>query len=416
MPTSEPRRPAMVGTRHRHELLKIFRSALHRVAGETAVSRWLSRDGNRADFSAVVAIGKAAPAMMLGARERLETGNLPGLVITRHGHADPRLDAIPGVLQIESGHPVPDETSLEAGQQLLDFLAAAPPDRPVLFLLSGGTSSLVESLPRERTLSDLRRLNEWLLSSGLDIRAMNRLRSRMSRIKAGQLCSCLEGRPATVLLISDVPGDDPAFVGSGLLHPPSFGSVPAELPAAVAGLLNSDPLPMGPPCADHHLVAVNADAVAAAMARARQLGYQAYAVADSLQGDAAAAGRAFARYLQQAPAGIHVMGGETTVRLPASPGRGGRNQHLALAAAGEIEGRKDILILAAGTDGSDGRSEDAGALVDGDTWQRARDAGLDPRLSLREADSGNLLEATGDLVHTGPTGTNVMDLLIGLRL
>jgi hydroxypyruvate reductase len=131
--------------------------------------------------------------------------------------------------------------------------------------------------------------------------------------------------------------------------------------------------------------------------------------------DAAACGATVARSLLAAKPGIHVWGGETVVRLPSDPGRGGRNQQLALAAAEVLQGREDILLLAAGSDGSDGASEDAGALVDGDTISRGRDAGFDAPACLAAADAGSFLEASGDLLHTGPTGTNVMDLIIALK-
>lgn len=400
---------------YRADLLTIYQAALARVAGDRAVFRWLKANEPDPASLAVVAIGKAAPAMMLGACQALGNRVAAGLVITRKGNVDPRLAGNPAVVQVESSHPVPDARSLEAGEKLLRFIAGQPGNRPLLFLLSGGTSSLVEVLPEGRSLEDLQALNRWLLSSGLDICSMNLVRSRLSRIKGGQLGDFLEGREARVLLISDVPGDDPAFVGSGLLYPlPGEASLP-PLPASLSRILVEPGFPQdtGIP---HHIVAANSDAVATAVETARQLGYQAVAGFPFLEGNAAEQGRAFGRYMRQAQPGVYVMGGETTVNLPPSPGRGGRNQHLALAAAGEIRGRKDVLILAAGTDGSDGNSNDAGALVDGGTWQRAVDEEFDPLQALTAADSGSVLEATGDLVHTGPTGTNVMDLLIGLRV
>ena len=401
--------------RYRADLLAIYQAALARVAGDRAVFRWLKAHEPDPTPRAVVAIGKAAPAMMLGASKALGNRLAAGLVITRKGHVDSRLQGNPAIVQVESAHPVPDASSLEAGEHLLHFIASQPGNRPLLFLLSGGTSSLVEVLPEDRSLEDLQALNRWLLASGLDICSMNLIRSRLSRIKGGQLRRFLDGREAQALLISDVPGDDPAFVGSGLLYPPPGEASLPRLPASLSDILVEPCFPedTGIP---HHIVAANSEAVAAAVETARRLGYQTAAGFPFLEGDAADRGRAFGRYMSQAEPGVYVMGGETTVKLPPSPGRGGRSQHLALAAAGEIRGREDILILAAGTDGSDGASDDAGALVDGGTWQRAADEGLDPLHALAVADSGSLLEATGDLVHTGLTGTNVMDLLIGLRV
>jgi glycerate 2-kinase len=165
----------------------------------------------------------------------------------------------------------------------------------------------------------------------------------------------------------------------------------------------------------HHIVARLADALEAAAAAGRQLGHAVRLPPEFLHGEAATVGRQAARELLEGPPGLTIWGGETRVCLPDQPGRGGRNQHLALAAATILEGSADAWLLAAGSDGSDGPGEDAGALVDGGTLARGREWGLDPQRALREADSGTFLDAAGDLLHTGPTGTNVMDLLIGLR-
>lgn len=399
--------------RFRRDLLDIYTFALQQVEGELAVSRWLK--GRSWGACAVVAIGKAAPAMMRGAMQVLDENLLQGLVITRKGYADPRLPHHPTIVQLESAHPVPDESSLVAGQFLLNFISRQPPDRPLLFLLSGGASSLVEVLPPEIGLTDLQRLNQWLLGSGLDIQAMNNLRCRVSRIKGGGLLRYIQGRPGRVLLISDVPGDDPAVIGSGLLYPQKHKENLPAIPGWISSLLMENAVRGHQPLT-HHLVATSAQAVAAAARRAQALGYPVRADYPLLRGDAAEQGAAFAGFLCGASPGVHILGGETTVLLPQCPGRGGRNQHLALAAAKVLTGRNNVLLLSAGTDGSDGPGDDAGALVDGKTWQRAVDEGLDPELALQQADSGSVLEVTGDLLHTGPTGTNVMDLLIGLRL
>ncbi|WP_456378584.1 glycerate kinase type-2 family protein [Thiolapillus sp.] len=399
--------------RFRRDLLDIYMSALQQVEGELAVSRWLKAQGGQA--CAVVAIGKAAPAMMCGAMQVLDEKLLQGLVITRKGYADSRLLRHSAVIQLESAHPVPDESSLVAGQYLLDFIDRQPRDRLLLFLLSGGASSLVEVLSPGVSLADLQRLNQWLLGSGLDIGGMNSLRCRISRIKGGGLLRHLQGRPGKVLLISDVPGDDPAIIGSGLLYPQKRRRALQVIPKWVSSLLVEEPVRGHTPL-PHYLIATSAQAVAAAACRARALGYPVRADYPPLQGDAVEQGTAFGGLLCDAAPGVHILGGETTVLLPKCPGRGGRNQHLALAAAKVLAGQDGVLLLSVGTDGSDGSSGDAGALVDGQTWKRAADEGRNPELALQQADSGSILEVTGDLVHTGPTGTNVMDLLVGLRL
>ena len=399
--------------RCRRDLLDIYLSALQQVEGEVAVCGWLGDESR--EPCAVIAIGKAAPAMMQGAMQMLGENLLQGLIITREGYADPRFLHHASVIQLESAHPVPNESSLVAGRLLLDFIGRQPQHRPLLFLVSGGASSLVEVLSPGVGLEDLQRLNRWLLGSGLDIHGMNSLRCRISRIKGGGLLRYMQDRPGKVLLISDVPGDDPAVIGSGLLHPRKRREELPAVPGWISSLLVEMPVPERPALA-HHLVATSAQAVAAAARRARMLGHPVCADYPLLQGDAVEQGAAFADFLCEASPGVHILGGETTVVLPQCPGRGGRNQHLALAAAKVLAGRDDVLLLSAGTDGSDGSSEDAGALVDGQTWRRAVEEDRDPELGLQQADSGSILEVTGDLIHTGPTGTNVMDLLIGLRL
>ncbi|MFM1892302.1 MAG: hypothetical protein RLZ44_1379, partial [Pseudomonadota bacterium] len=307
-------------------------------------------------------------------------------------------------------------SSLAAGERLLAFLRDLPPDLPLLALVSGGASALVE-VPRPGvTLEDLQRANAWLLASGLPIGEMNKVRKALSRIKGGGLLNYVGKRPVLGLLISDVPYDEPAVIGSGLLVPAAPGELPA-LPDWLAELTGAAAEEASPPseCPELVLVATLGDALDAAAAAGTAAGLAVHRHPEFLEGEAAERGRALAAFLLEAPPGLHLWGGETTVTLPAEPGRGGRNQHLALAAAELLDGRDDLVLLAAGTDGSDGPTEDAGGLVDGGTWGRALREGLDPRRALQRADAGSVLAATGDLVHTGPTGTNVMDLVIALK-
>jgi len=163
-----------------------------------------------------------------------------------------------------------------------------------------------------------------------------------------------------------------------------------------------------------HLLAGNAEALAAAAEAGRAAGLPAHCAARPLEGDAAAAGRAIARALLEGPPGLHLWGGETILTLPAHPGRGGRNQHLALSAAQVLEGHAGVTLLAAGSDGTDGPTEDAGACVDGGTMEAIRAQGIDPSLALHRCDSGTALAAADALIRTGPTGTNVMDLVLAL--
>ena len=341
----------------------------------------------------VAAVGKAAIAMAHGAYDALGTALERTLIITRDTHGR---DALPPAMAPEvwvGSHPVPDERSLAAGQRLLAWVEELPPHVHPLFLVSGGSSALVEVLQPGATLADLEALTRAALAADVAIGEFNVRRAAISRIKGGRLAARLGGRAALALFVSDVPQDDPAVIGSGLMGAAAEGDrVERRVVASV----------------DH--------ARSAIAARAAQWGLTVHAPAARFAGEATRLAARFAHELLLNPAQLCVWGGESTVQLPPHPGHGGRNQHLALAAARLIAGHSELLLLAAGTDGSDGVSVDAGALVDADTCTRLALDALDADRCLREADSGRALAASGDLVHTGPTGTNVGDVVIGLKL
>lgn len=406
----------------RQQLLTIYRAALAAVHGRQCCRRFLS--GHRPTGPvALVAIGKAASSMAQGAADALGTQIRRGLVITKPGHSEPLTGVAADFDCLFAGHPVPDARSLRAGAALLAFIDALPDGVELLLLVSGGASALVEVLPAGVGLAELQRLNDWLLGSGLDIGAMNAARRSLSCIKGGRLARRLAGRRSLCLMISDVPGDDPGVIGSGLLAPAPV--MPAGLAGQVPDWLSPLQSLMPPlPTADDdcfasvesHIVARLQDALAAAAEAGRGLGYAVFEHATPLAGDATSCGRVLARQLREGPPGVHIWGGETSVRLPQRPGRGGRNQHLALAAARVLAGEDRCSLLCAGTDGSDGPGEDAGAIVDGGTLRRGLRQGLDAAEALRRADSGHFLQASGDLLRSGPTGTNVMDVVLGIKL
>lgn len=372
----------------------------------------------------MLGIGKAAAAMALGAAEALGDRVAGGLVIVPPGHLPPDFArAAAATRVIESSHPLPDARSVEAGRVLVEWVTELPGDAQVLCLVSGGASSLVEALRPGLALEDLQRVNHWGLESGAAISALNAVRRRLSLLKGGGLARVLGARRAVALMISDVPGDDPATIGSGLLHvaPHTAGSVDGlELPHDVAaivrraGVPGTEPTPWVPVT----VVATITTACQAAARHAQAAGLQVELATRRFDGEAQQRGEEFARNIISATGPVlQVSGGETTVQLPAKPGRGGRNQHLALAAAVTLErnAARNAWLLAAGTDGIDGRTVDAGAIVDAGTCDRGRDAGYDPHVSLARADSGTFLEGAGDLLHTGPTLTNVGDLVLALR-
>ncbi len=381
----------------RRLLLRLFAAGLERVEGRRCTREALLASRPAPEGPArvwVAAVGKAASSMALGAKDALGDRLERLLLITKDGHVSPEARALPAAEIHEARHPVPDERSVAAGLRLLDWVDALPPDVEPLFLISGGASSLVEVPEEGLTLEDVERRTAEGLASGISIGELNARRARFSRIKGGKLTARLGGRRARALFISDVPGDDPAVIGSGLLGPACQGTDAVQ----------------------RRVIASIDDAVAAVCEAARALGLEAQSAPQRFDGDAEQLGVRFAHELHMSLVPVRVWGGESVVRLPADPGRGGRNQHLALTAARLIAGYPDLALLAAGTDGTDGPTEDAGAIVDGETCARITLAELDPDDCLRRADSGTALAAAGDLVHTGPTGTNVGDLVIGLKL
>jgi glycerate 2-kinase len=409
----------MNADQRRKELLTIYQAALQAVNGRAAVRQHLQTQPINGACT-LIAIGKAAEAMTLGACDALPGGIHGGLVISKPGHFAAEALAARGFATCAGGHPLPTPGSLEAGQRLLELLRGTTEKR-LLFLISGGASSLVESPLAGLSLTDLERAGTWLLGSGLGIEAMNHVRKSLSGIKGGGLLQLIGERSVTALAISDVPGDDPAVIGSGLLVPDGGLAnkvrqlaLPDWLRAWVEqGLAQRRGLPASAP--EIAIVASLEQAKAAAARQAEQLGHAVITHTEFVAGDAAKAGQRLAGALLLGPPGVHVWGGETTVRLPAQPGRGGRNQHLALAAALTLNGHADCALLSAGTDGSDGPTEDCGAVVDGGTLERAAALGRRADAALASADAGTFLAASGDLLQSGPTGTNVMDLILGLK-
>ncbi|MCG8432697.1 MAG: DUF4147 domain-containing protein [Gammaproteobacteria bacterium] len=402
----------------RTKLLELAQAGLNAVNGRSRVRAALDA-ALKTEKIAVVAIGKAAYSMAAGAFDALGHRIGRALIVTKHGYATDLPDHAAAISHIAAGHPLPDENSIKAGYELLTFLRAAA-NEEIVFLISGGASSLVELPPDGVSLAELRRVNRWLLGSGLPIGQINAVRKQLSCIKGGRLVEFLENKPALTLLISDVPDDDVANIGSGPLYFEEHAALTADLPAWVTSIVERAGLADRPNerrgnGIQHRIIARNRDGIDAVVAAAKQKGIPVWSYYEPLEGDAEVAGRGCANFILQAESGLHVWGGETTVKLPDQPGRGGRNQTFALAAAEILKGREDALLLALGTDGSDGAGEDAGAIVDGGTIMRGELSGLDPKECLQRADAGTFLAASGDLIYTGPTGTNVMDLVIAYK-
>ena len=359
-------------------LLDLWNAGVAAVRGGPAVAAALP--GLSTPPDRILAVGKAACHMVQPAMEAFP--DRPTLIVTKHGH---RTDLPGPATVIESGHPIPDEASLEAGAALAQAVVECGPGDHLLLLVSGGASALAELLPEGMTLDDWRAETERLIASGADIHAINTRRREISGIKGGKLLGRFGGARVTTLAISDVEGDDLNVIGSGI------GAAPAS-----HGFMF-----------EAHIVASNAIARAAVEHAA-----DAHVIRNEecLYGNVEQLAPKLAQNIKDGPQGIHILGGEPTVELPPQPGRGGRNQALALLMAREIAGRDDVEILVAGTDGTDGPTPDAGGIVDGRTW------GDGAAEALARADAGTYLAAHDALVTTGPTGTNVMDLMIARKI
>ena len=423
---------------------KIFRAGLLAVAPERAVRRNLRRVGRTIRVGGrslrlpthgtvrVVAIGKAAGPMADAAVAAVRPVD-SAIVVTPHGYPRPR-----GRFRVVYGeHPVPGRGSFRAGRALLEFVRESGPRDVVLFLISGGGSAVAESPVDPLSPSDISRTTELLLASGAPIGAMNAIRRHLSRIKGGRLAEATgEARFAT-LTLSDVVGDVPEDIASGptVADPTTFRDaltavrkydLEPRLPRTVVDHLESGGrgrVPETPKPQDARfraapfvLVGSNALALRASSRAARALGYRPELVHRPITGDTGSAATRFARRLLEGAGDTRralVGGGETTVRLGSRPGRGGRNLEFALRTARGIAGRPAV-ILSAGTDGIDGPTDAAGGWVDGGSWGRSRALGVDIPAALAHHASYEALERLGALLKTGPTGTNVMDLHIGL--
>jgi glycerate 2-kinase len=330
---------------------------------------------------------------------------------------------------LRGGHPVPTGRGLAASRRILAQVSALGREQRLLYLVSGGTSALLE-VPREGLASGaLIDAYRVLLLCGAPIEELNLLRRALSAVKGGGLARAAAPAEVDTLAVSDVVGDDPLVIGSG---PTVAGEVDVRelahlvarydlhrivAPEVLALLATAPPACPANPRSSYEIVASNR--VACDAARASLADLAALVVAGAgLVGDAEAAARSLAAGLRtlaaEGASGALVLGGETTVRVSGSCGAGGRNQQLALRLALELEGVADVTVLVAGTDGIDGSSEAAGAIVDGTTAARIRAAGLEPEAALAAFDSSPALAAAGDRLVTGPTSTNVGDLLVAL--
>jgi len=374
----------MTAIKRREDLQSIWRAAVSAVSGEEAVANAIRND-SKFEPNQIIAVGKAAVGMCRGALNSY--GDCKALVVTKYDHADDDILSCSNVGVIESAHPIPDQNSLNAGQALLDCVINLGEDSRLLVLVSGGASALAESLPDNMTLADLQKATDKMIATGKTIGEINSQRKAMSQIKDGKLLAEFGGEKLRVYAISDVEGDSISTIGSGIGDPGRLGEQ-----------------------ASSSIIASNQIARKRAAEMAITLGLEVKQNEESLYDDVFKLASKIGKTLSTAESGVYIWGGEPTVILPDNPGRGGRNQALALALAEHISGKDNITLLVAGTDGSDGPTTAAGGLVDGTTFS---DNDL-AHQALKAADAGSYLEQHDSLFVTGPTNTNVMDLAIAI--
>ncbi len=354
-------------------LKRVFRAAVEAADPAHCVAPFLPERGRRI---VVVGAGKAAASM--AAAVEAVWPDVTGVVVTRYGHAVPTKR----ITVLEAAHPVPDAAGEAAARRILDAVQGLNADDLVLVLMSGGASALLALPAAGVTLADKILVNKALLASGAPISTMNRIRTQLSGIKGGKLALAAAPARVVTLAISDVPGDDPAVIGSG--------------PSYLAG-------------GDYRLIATPGMALRAAAAAA---GVPVKMLGDALEGEAAVLGAEMAALaLREAGPVLLLSGGETTVTIGDGPaGKGGRNTEFLLSLAVALEGAANVWAIAGDSDGIDGSEDAAGAVITPDTLARAKAAGLDARTFLAGHDSYSFFAALNDLVVTGPTLTNVNDV------
>ncbi len=436
------------GNMQKTHALNIFQAGLDAVAPGRAIAGHCHRLGNHLTMGGtvydlseykkvfVVGGGKAGAAMAAGLEKILDDRISDGIISVKYGH----LAKLNRIKLVEAGHPVPDSNGEKAAQAILGLAESATADDLVICLISGGGSALMPLPGRGLNLADKQKTTGVMLSCGATIHEINTIRKHLSNIKGGMLARAASPATLVSLILSDVVGDDLDVIASGPCVADSstyadcmaiitgYG-IEGDLPETVVSHLKSGrsgQIPETPKAGDpafeqtcNLIIGRNMDAVNAAKSAAENLGYPTLVLSSMIQGetrDVACVHGAIAREALKtgnpmAPPLCILSGGETTVTIKGK-GLGGRNQEFALAAAMDIAGYKTITILSGGTDGTDGPTDAAGAVADGTTVARAAALGMNPHQYLADNDAYHFFEGLGDLIKTGPTNTNVMDVRV----
>lgn len=404
--------------RLRMDAERIAREAIDAVKPDEAVRRAL-RNISLTDRVYLVAVGKAAWQMAAAVVQYLKQPLQRGIVVTKYGHV---MDDIPGVTCFEAGHPVPDENSFAATQAVLDMTANLKSDDTVLFLLSGGGSALFENPLVEPDV--LQKITRILLACGASITEINTIRKRLSAVKGGRFARHCSPAKVEAVILSDILGDPVDMIASGPAAADPTTSEEAvavlekygiEIPAV--RLLLEQETPKIIENVHTQIIGSVRELCRAAEQAAIKLGYECVFLSDQLDGEAADTGRWMAQKMKEYTGSGRkialLAGGETVVHVKGN-GLGGRNQELALAAAEILDGVYNAALISVGSDGTDGPTDAAGGYADGDTVQSLRKAGIDIGIALANNDAYHALQAISSLIITGPTGTNVNDVTIGL--
>ena len=427
-----------------HDVDAIFKAALDAVDPYAAVKNHIDRvrticreEGLTKIY--VVGLGKAAYPMTRALVDAMRDRIAGGVVVTKYGHA-PDGPLSENIAIYEAGHPVPDENGVTGAGRAVELLRGADRETLVVCLISGGGSALFVAPAEGLSLDDKQVMTRILLKGGADIVELNTVRKHLSRVKAGRLAEAASPARVLSLILSDVIGDPLDFIASGPTSPDTTTWADAlaivnrydtaeEMPQKIRQLLRDgsegkipDTPKKGNPLFDHVeniIIGSNRIATEAARKKAQRLGYEPVVLTTELHGEARDAALRLYRQVLESQSCLAsgrkriclIAGGETTVTVRGK-GLGGRNTEMALAFAMAIEGTSGITFLSAGTDGTDGPTDAAGAFADGETIPKARALGLDAQSFLDDNDSYHFFEKAGGLFKTGPTGTNVMDLQI----